>query len=252
VIEVRISKSAQRSDETLRQLERPVAIAQVLAEHVRERVRRKGRVAYTRPRYKNRGGYKTSTAYDKRAGVRRGDDTNESSAAWHREARAPVGRYNTTGGMWSGMFVRNRGRRAAMVDFRGSTLGRQQAANKRLDDQIKRIRLRAKDRIKKAKGATAKQRARQRRDERIATLRERARAKPKRVGNRLKAGSVWLAHRVNVVQPTRSEEDALRSAYAESAARVLWCTFGAENGRISPTGDQDLRRKLLHTLRSIR
>jgi len=33
---------------------------------------------------------------------------------------------------------------------------------------------------------------------------------------------------------------------------VLWRTFGAENGRISPTGDQDLRRKLLHTLRSIR
>lgn len=251
MIEVQISKSAQRSDRTLRELERPIAMTQVLAEHVRNRVRRTGRTAYTRPRYKSRGGYRTSTAYDKRAGVQRGADTNESSATYHRAARAPVGRYDTTGGMWSGMFVRNRGRNAAVIAFRGTSLGRQQASNKRLDDQIKRVRLRARDRIKRAKGA-AKQRARQRRDERIKTLRERARAKPKRVGNRLKAGSVWLAHRVNVVQPTRSEDDALQSAYLEAATRNVWSQLGATGGRVSLVGDRDLRRELLRALRSMR
>ena len=254
MIEVRVSKSAAADPQALRRLERPMLMARIVAEHVKHRVRTKGRPAYSRPRYKGRGGYKTSSTYDKRAGVRVDDDSHSSSQSWHRTARKPVGRYDTTGGMWSGLRVRNYGRRGAVIDFGGSTLGRERGKDARLATRIKQIRARAKARIAKAKGKSAKDRARSRRDQQLAKARERARAKTKRVGNARKAGSIWLAHRVNVVQPTKEEDRAILSAYSEAVARTTWAMIGGRvvDSRVTAEGDRALRRKLIGALRRIR
>ena len=162
MIEVRVSKSAAADPDALRRLERPMLIARIVAEHVKHRVRTKGKTAYATPRYRTKGGYKTSSAYDKLAGVRVDDDSHSSSAAWHRAARKRAGTYDVTGGMWSGLRVRNYGRLGAVIDFGGSTLGRERGKDARLDQRIKQIRARAKERIAKAKGKSAKDRARAR------------------------------------------------------------------------------------------
>ena len=254
MIDVKISKSAAADPDALRRLERPMLIARIVAEHVKHRVRTKGRPAYATPRYRTKGGYKTSSTYDKRAGVRVDDDSHSSSQSWHHTARKPVGRYNTTGGMWSGLRVRNYGRRGAVIDFGGSTLGRERGKDARLATRIKQIRERAKARIAKAKGKSAKDRARSRRDQQLAKARQRARAKTKRVGNARKAGSIWLAHRVNVVQPTREEDRAILSAYSEAVARATWAMIGGRvvDSRVTADGDPALRRKLIGALRRIR
>jgi hypothetical protein len=254
VIEVRVSKTVAADPDALRRLERPMLIARIVAEHVKRRVRTKGKTAYATPRYRTKGGYKTSSAYDKLAGVRVDDDSHSSSAAWHRAARKRAGTYDITGGMWSGLRVRNYGRRGAVIDFGGSTLGRERGKDARLDQRIKAIRERAKARIAKAKGKSAKDRARSRRDQQLAKARERARAKTKRVGNARKAGSVWLAHRVNVVQPTREEDRAILSAYSEAVARTTWAMIGGRvvDSRVTADGDRALRAKLTSALRRIR
>lgn len=254
MIDVKISKSAAADPDALRRLERPMLIARIVAEHVKHRVRTKGKPAYATPRYRTKGGYRTSSTYDKRAGVRVDDDSHSSSQSWHHTARKPVGRYNTTGGMWSGLRVRNYGRRGAVIDFGGSTLGRERGKDARLDQRIKAIRERAKARIARAKGKSAKDRVRSRRDQQLAKARARARAKTKRVGNARKAGSIWLAHRVNVVQPTREEDRAILSAYSEAVARATWAMIGGRvvDSRVTAEGDPALRRKLIGALRRIR
>lgn len=116
----------------------------------------------------------------------------KNSALFHAIARKDDASFDRTGGMWSGLHVRNFGAAGAIIEFRGQSLG-QTGVEKR-----------ARGRVREGE--------------------QRKRAISYKVPNRLKAWTVFEEHGVLVVAPDReiqrSLEDAV-GAVAESWSRLV-------------------------------
>lgn len=130
-----------------------------------------------------------------------------SSAAFHQAAGTRPGTFRVTGGMWSGLQVRNVGANAAVLDFAGSTLGGKRQSS--------------------------------------TTAGGRQRSRPVRVRNQVKAGTVFRQQGVNVLQPKEAEVDAMGAAVVRWSQNMLARTLGATVGSFQGSGDQQLLRDIL-------
>lgn len=198
MITVKISKLTLADPAKLRAVQRPLALAKVMAEAVQQRVMVRGQPATTAKPYathtthpdtrritsrnsaggKTKRGYVVSTQYATAAGV----STNryDSSADFHRATGTKPGTYRVTGKMWQGLQVRNFGN-GAVIEFAGVSLGgssKPRVAWQRVDGKSAPRRNRKGD---------------------VVVL------KPKNVRNWEKAGIVFRQSRVNVIQPTDYE-----------------------------------------------
>lgn len=131
-----------------------------------------------------------------------------SSAAFHKAAGTKPGSFRVSGGMWSGLGVRNVGGAAAVIDFAGSSLGASQQSAK-------------------TKGG-----------------RER-KSRSAQVRNQIKAGTVFRNSGVNPIQPKEAEEEALVAAVCKWAQQMLVRTLGATAGDFNTTGDRALLQDVL-------
>lgn len=253
---LQISKSAQANAATLKSLERPVLVARIMAEHIRERVQRRGRLATQEASYQ--GGqhpFLVSREYLEQLGLQVEGDAGfrrfSSSAEFHAAAGIRYGRYAATAAMWRGLRVRNYGRTGAVIDVARSSLGRsvKRKSKKERAALTKRIRDHAKVQIKARKTQRAKQNARDRRDRKLRQVN--SAAKPRRVQNRHKLSVIWRAHRVNPLQPTDAEVRAINSAVMRHAQLLVAKRLGATITHWRGSGDQRLVRKLLHHLRRL-
>lgn len=266
-VTVRYSKSVQANPQALEQLIKPMALAQAVAERFKVRVAQEGRTAtpakeYASERqaelqakataakskaeaaaqrfqqhYNNRTlvgaaqlrkskaamvkaranaksakraldgvkPYIVSEAYAQKLGLQ--ERAFRSSRDFHAKAGAKPGAANVTGGMWSGLQVRNYGQKQAVVDFGGSSLG-----------------------------ATS---------ERTSTKSGRLRSKPRSVRNQLKAATVFRFSKVNVLEPTDAEEQAMVSAVSRWSQKFLEAQFGAQSANVANAGDQQLLAKIM-------
>lgn len=122
----------------------------------------------------------------------------KNSATWHKIARKDDATYNRTGGMWSGLHVRNYGASAAVIEFRGQTIGQTGAE-------------------KKARG-------------RVREGEKRRSSWSQKVPNRLKAWTVFEEHGVLVVAPDREVQQALENAVG--AAAENWSRLAIGGGAL--------------------
>ena len=129
----------------------------------------------------------------------------QSSAHFHRVVGKQVAG-NVTGGMWTGLRVRNFGTKGAVIEFTGRSLGM---------------------RIKKRSRGKPNQRV--------------------KVGNKLKAASVFKSLRVNVIQPNDREIEALGTAAVTVLAESI--SFGGKP-QVTPSGDRTLARRLVDDIRA--
>ena len=116
----------------------------------------------------------------------------QNSAILHKIARKDDASYDRTGGMWSGLHVRNYGAQGAIIEFRGQSLGQT--------------------------GVEKSARGRVRKGEKRRT------SWSYEVANRLKAWTVFDEHGVLVVAPDRQVQDALEDAVgavAEDWSRLV-------------------------------
>ena len=116
----------------------------------------------------------------------------QNSAIFHSIARKDDASYDRTGGMWSGLHVRNFGAAGAIIEFRGQSLGQT--------------------------GVEKQARGRVREGEKRKTTWS------YKVSNRLKAWTVFEEHGVLVVAPDRHVRDALDNAVgavAEDWSRLV-------------------------------
>ena len=150
-------------------------------------------------------GYRVSDAYAKLLGLTQ--SKFRSSAAFHMAAGTKVGTFRVSGGMWSGLGVRNVGANAAILDFFGSTLGGSTQSGK-------------------TKGG-------------------RERSRPVNVRNQIKAGTVFRQSGVNVIQPKEAEEAAMVAAVCKWAQTMVAKTLGATMGQFKGDGDQQLLMDIL-------
>jgi len=209
VIEVRVryTKAAQGDPAMLARLRRPMVLGEALARQVADRVARQGRTATPFDAYSGeRKGraYVVSDAYAAQLGL--AGARWRSSSAFHAGAGVRPGTARATGGMWRGLQVRNSGADAVILDFAGSSLGAKRQATK--------------------------------------TKSGRQRARPVLIRNQTKGGTVWRHSRVNVLQPTDSENEALGAAVARWAQQLISATLGGEVGRFSSSGDPVLLARL--------
>lgn len=197
MITVKISKAVLADPARLRAVNKPLALARVMAESVQERVMVRGVTATAPKPYaahvvqnrrtvtttasgaKTKKGYVISPAYATAAGIDR--NRFDSSADMHAAAGVKPGTYRVTGQMWKGLQVRTFGD-GAVIEFAGVSLGSTSkprfAWQRRADGKMAPRRSKAGD---------------------IVLL------KPKNVRNWEKAGTVFKHSRINVVQPTDTE-----------------------------------------------
>jgi len=207
-------------------LQRPIAIANATAAHIRDRAMR-GQFATTADAYKDRASagpekrksYYVSPAYAAAAGL--GKQTRwKSSAEMHRAAAARGGG-RITGGMWSGLQVRNYGADAAVVEFSGSTLGSRSTltANTKKVGGSYEVTLSDNGKLK------AKQVRELMRDEGGNVT---YRRKPRLERNNLKAYAVFKHLGVGLLEPRQDELDAIWAAFSREAGLVITGIAGAQ------------------------
>lgn len=109
-----------------------------------------------------------------------------NSQTWHEIARKADASYDRTGGMWSGLHVRNYGAFGAVIEFRGQSVGQE--------------------------GGQRKKRGRLKEGEKRGT------EWTPMVNNRLKAWTVFQEHSVLVVAPDRKTQAALEDAVEQVAS----------------------------------
>ncbi len=178
-----------------------------LALAVKQRVQQQGKVVGTQPTYSpTTGGYKVTPEYASAAGAGDGHWW-KSSLAFHEAAGAKAGTGSVTGGMWRGFQVRTYGQNAVVIDFAGSSLGREGVA-------------RISGTMDKKAGKNGKA---------IKML------------NSDKAGSIWAGWGINVTQPSDDEQDALTAAVLTQAQIAVSVAFGVRpEGGVPPGVNQQL------------
>ena len=201
LIEVRVNGKSVRTavelnrTRQLDRLSRGIVVAARIAKQVRERAQRGQFATAARP-YSMHGSYFVSKSYAEQIGAEK--RRYQSSADFHAKMRAIPGK--VSGGMWTGLRVRNFGVKGAVIEFAGKSLGSQIKARKRggSNQNVK-------------------------------------------VANRKKAARVWTRLRLNVIQPTDAEIQAIgTAAMSVVASRVA---FGGKT-KINPSGDRALARAL--------
>jgi hypothetical protein len=208
VVSVRYTKAAQGDSALLERLRRPMVLGVELARTIKARVALAARPATPMQPYageKPKRRYVVSDAYAAQVGVT--ETRWRSSAAFHAGAHVRPGSFRVSGGLWRGLQVRNVGADAVVLDFEGSSLGAKRQATK--------------------------------------TAGGRTRSRPVLLRNQVKAGTVFRFSRVNVVQPTDAENEALGAAVAFWARTAIGRVLGAELGRFSSTGDPALLSRLM-------
>lgn len=131
----------------------------------------------------------------------------DSSAHFHNTLGVKPGSFRVSGGMWSGLQVRNVGGSAAVIDFSGSTTGGQR--------------------------------------QRTTTAGGRARSRAPKVRNQIKAGTVLRNSGVNVIQPKEQEIEAMVAGVTRWSQELIGRLLGATAGPMSTTADQQLLRDIL-------
>ncbi|MCB9739516.1 MAG: hypothetical protein H6747_09630 [Deltaproteobacteria bacterium] len=242
---VHLSESIRKDPAALERLRPTLAVARVLARHIQERLAH-GDTATPAKSYKGDKGYRVSKEYADRAGV---EGTRFASSREFHAAAAGAKPGVVTGGLLKSIRVRNRGRDAAVIEASGSSLARSRKLPKGLKDKIRAVREHAKEQIKNRKTEAAKQKVRERRDAKLAKLKE---GRPRTVQNREKLSTVWKQLGTNLVQPTDTETDAIVSAVAGMAHQEVADLFGATVESSPNRGDARLLRKLKAELERMR
>jgi hypothetical protein len=228
------SKKAGQSVDFKRSMGSVLKMVGITASHIRRRVRDRGELASGNKGYSRKvgraGGRPRNWAVAEQYGnLVRGDASPaRTSQQWHRQAGVRDNTFNTTGGMWRGLQVRQRGSDGAQIDFRGSSLGGTGKAAR----GFKKV----KD---KATGKTSFKEVKRQESTRL------------NVRNQHKAGRIMFRQGVNVVQPTAAENLAMAAAVAASAQIEVVNLFADQSkpqqsvmvgGIVSPgdTGDPKL------------
>lgn len=218
--------------EVLKALQRPLKLTQALARSIKQRVQREGKpvrdidsdAQKVTPYDETKRGYVVNADYMHKTGL--GDKRGRfvSSADFHRKANARAGHYDTGrgSGMWSGMYVRNWGGKGAIIDFRRRSLGRKVHYTKSRDDIAKakteRLEMLRNKKTKRGKLTAATKR-------KIAEVTsgewEKRFAKIKLIPNRLKAATIFQAHSVNVIVPSRTEIQTMMHAFSYRGQQTI-------------------------------
>lgn len=208
-VTVRYSKKAQASPELMSKLRQPMLLAEAMAQTVSDRVQKRGDTATVSKGYAGPTGgksrYSVTKEYAELVGLHA--TRYRSSASFHQLAGTRPGTYRVTGGMWAGLQARNYGSDGAIIEFAGSSLGSD------------------------------------RKSARTKTGRERTR--PVKVLNREKAGRVFQAMKLNVLQPKDSENEAVGAAVCRWSQRMLGAILGAEIGTFTSSADPTLLQAIL-------
>lgn len=208
LVTVRHTKAAQGDPAMLERLRRPMVLGIELARTIKQRVSLQGRTATPADPYQGERkgrGYVVSDAYAAQVGA--AQTRWRSSAAFHAGARVLPGSFRVSGGLWRGLQVRNSGADSVILDFEGSSLGAKRQAT--------------------------------------TTKSGRQRSRPVLMRNQTKGGTVFRFSRVNVVQPTDGENEALGAAVAFWARTLCGRVLGGELGRFSSSGDPVLLSRLM-------
>jgi hypothetical protein len=223
-----------------------MAVARATAHHIRRRVL--GGKTATRARayhgpfppiISKRSGkprrhfYNISPAYAEELGIK-GHTRWASSAAFHRHVGVRPGTGYVTGGMWSGLQVRNYGSEGALIEFARSSLGAESVRSvirKHVKGQYqltrsKRGKLQAKRVLEVSKDKEGQ-----------AKFKE----KPKLVKNSAKAGRVFKSTKIGLLQPTPAETSAQLAAVAAVSGAVVAVTFGSDREEPGPGLQGDRR-----------
>lgn len=225
-------------------LQRPIAIANATAHHIRDRAMR-GQFANPAQPYSERASagpkkhksYYISPAYAAAAGL--GEQTRfRSSAEMHRATGSTAGQANVTGGMWAGLQVRNFGSDAAVIEFAGSSLGTKSTLNansfatkdadgnllhKLVQDKQGRVVKRQVRTLARDEGGNVKYRR-----------------KPRLERNNLKAFAVFQHLGVGLLEPRQDEVDAIWAAFSREAGLVITGIAGAHYQGDSAAGNPAL------------
>jgi hypothetical protein len=170
--------------------------AKSLSEAIRIRVQMRGDLAGQKfPGWKSRRRFiAVAPGYPDRASGGKlgpsGARFYENAAAYHRANSTQPGTYDTTGGMWSGLSVVIQNRIKADIMFRGRSQGR--------DPNFKR----------RTSGRGGKRKTR-------------VVAKSLKINNALKAWTVFAQHRVNVLNPSDQEGQALAEGALAALAHAI-------------------------------
>ena len=210
MIRVRYSETVANDVDAKAALVQPMAFAQATAEHIYRRVALQGRTATPPASYDSTRNFTTTEQYAAKAGAT--GTRFASSAAFHAAAGKPLGRFHTTGGMWSGLQVRNYGTQGAIIDFTGSTLG-------------------------------AKSQKTGRNGKRKANV-------PVKVANRAKAWTVFRSSNVGVLENTPDELTSYADAMAHLCATYLRGVFGT-SGVEEPRGNRSLYNAIIRLARGV-
>lgn len=211
-VQVRYTKKAQADASLMARLRQPMVLGEAMAQVVAARVQRRGDLATAAKPYAgevSRNGkprrFSISEEYARLTGVQ--ETRFRSSADFHQAASVRPNTFRVSGGMWSGLQVRNYGSDGVVIDFTGSSIG----------------------------GA--------RQSEKTKTGRQRSR--PVKVRNQDKAARVFRSSQVNVIQPKESEQEACGAAVCRWSQQMLGRILGAEVGAFASSADPTLLRTIL-------
>lgn|GEM_PF-2515725 len=192
-----------------RQMTSILRLGTVVAARIRDRVAKEGKIASSGKSYSPRpptvdGKPHRYAVAEPYAALVSGDGSPAAtSSAWHQQAGVKRNTFDVTGGMWKGLQVRQRSHDAVAIDFRGTSVG----GTGKPSRETKKV----KD---KKTG--------------LVTTKEVKRSEKTRlnVANKKKAGRIFSLMRVNVVQPSESENIAMAAAVAAQAHLILQDSLG--------------------------
>ena len=261
VVDLHVSKAYRdpAKADVFRKLQKPLQITRALADSIRKRVARDAQPArdagssqHTRRPYEAKPrGFRVNAAYIAKVAAAAAPDrpagSYESSAQFHKLAGIRPGSYWGSGGMWQGMYVRNWGGKGAIIDFRGRSLGRRIRWTKSREevDKLKRERLAQLQTKRNKRGqltAATKRKIEEIKDGTFAAKYKR----PAVVPNRLKAASIFKAHRLNVLAPDAAELRTMEAAFVNVGLRSVAELFGQDPRKIPTT--QQRNRELFAAL----
>ena len=223
----KFSKAIREAEDprVMARLEQPIKIAQAVARHLSKRLKR-GRFATAPQPYatratagpKKRPRFYVAPAYAAALG-RPGETQWKSSAAFHAAVGAKPG--NTSSAMIQTIGIRNNGRKGALIEFTGSSLGSR---------SVRRVKKRrVNEKFDAQTGKRLKAIRETRRDERGRALFNKS---ARKVRNQDKAGIVYRHLRVALLQITPREQDAVLQGFVAVSAGIVDNTLGF---KIRPT-----------------
>jgi len=239
-------KSPERA-EVLRKLQKPMGVAQALADAIRERVaveanpaREAGQAGHVRRPYESRArGFLVHEDYMRRLGLGDKPGRFASSAEFHKAAGIRPGTYKATSGLWSSLYVRNWGGKGAIIDFRGRSLGRRINWTKTREEiaKLKADRLEMLSSKRKKNGELTGSAKKKIEQVKSGEWESRYR-KPAMVRNQIKAASIFKAHRLNILAPDAREMRTMEAAFADAGLRSIAELFGQDPSKIATTAQR--------------